>query len=64
VTLFGRDGGFLASGRSAIESSALGPGVESTFAVTVAGADDVGRYRVSFRTDDRVVPHVDRRSGT
>ena len=27
----------------------------------VPGAADVGRYRVSFRTDDRIVPHVDRR---
>ena len=37
-------------------------GGESPFVVTVPGAADVGRYRVSFRTDDRVVPHIDRRS--
>jgi hypothetical protein len=24
-------------------------------------ADSVDRYRVSFQTDDRIVPHVDRR---
>jgi hypothetical protein len=61
VFLFNRDGGFLASGRAAVESAPLGPGGESTFVVTVPGANDVERYRVSFRTDDRIVPHVDRR---
>ena len=61
VFLFSRDGGFLTSGRAAIDASALAPGAESPFVVTVAGAADVGRYRVSFRTDDGVVPHVDRR---
>jgi hypothetical protein len=61
VFLFTPDGGFLTSGRAAIESPALRPGGESTFIVSVPGAGDVGRYRVSFRTDDRIVPHVDRR---
>jgi flagellar basal body-associated protein FliL len=61
VFLFNRDGGFLTSGRVMIEASALGPGGESMFVVTVPGAADVGRYRVSFRTGDRIVPHVDRR---
>jgi len=61
VFLFSADGGFSGSGRAAIGSAALGPGGESTFVVTVPGARDVARYRVSFRTDDRVVPHVDRR---
>jgi hypothetical protein len=51
----------VASGRAAIDGSALGPGAESTFVVTLPGAGDVGRYRVSFRTGDRVVSHVDRR---
>jgi hypothetical protein len=61
VFLYSRDGVFLTSGRAAIESTALGPGGESAFVVVVPGANDVGRYRVSFRTEDRVVPHVDRR---
>lgn len=61
VFLYNRDGGFLTSGRAAIDSTALLPGGESAFVVVVPGASDVGRYRVSFRTDDRVVPHVDRR---
>jgi hypothetical protein len=61
VFVFDRDGGFLASGRMPVQSSTLPPGGETAFAVTVPGASEVGRYRVSFRTDDRIVPHVDRR---
>jgi hypothetical protein len=64
VLLFSRDGAFLASGRAAVAAPDLGPGRESTFIVTVPDAGAVGRYRVSFRTDDRVVPHVDRRKST
>ena len=55
VLLFNRDGGFLASGRAAIDAPALGPAARSTFVVTVPGAATSARYRVSFRTDDRVV---------
>jgi len=61
VFLFNREGGFLTSGRVMIDPSTLRPGGESIFVVTVPGAGDVGRYRVSFRSDDRIVPHVDRR---
>jgi hypothetical protein len=61
VVLFNRDGGFLASGLAAIELPALAPGSRSGFVVTVSHASEVGRYRVSFRSDDRIVPHVDRR---
>jgi len=64
VFLFNRDGGFLASGRATIESPTLHSGSESAFAVTIPGASEVGRYRVSFRTDDRILPHVDRRTVT
>jgi hypothetical protein len=61
IFLYNRDGGFLSSGRAPIHSSALVAGGESDFTVTVPGAGDVGRYRVSFRTEDFVVPHVDYR---
>lgn len=61
VFLFDRDGGFLTSGRAAVESATLAPGGESTFLVTVPHAGAVSRYRVSFRTDAGIVPHVDRR---
>ena len=65
VLLFDHEGGFVGSGRAAVEVSTLAPGMETPFAVAIAGVSDVGRYRVSFRTpvpDDRVVPHVDRRA--
>jgi hypothetical protein len=62
VLLFKDDGGFLGSGRATVEAPALGPGGETTFAVTLPGANAVGRNRVSFRSEDRIVPHVDRRS--
>jgi hypothetical protein len=61
VFLFNRDGGFLASGRAAVEAPSLAPGGESTFVVTAPAAAGVDRYRVSFRTDAGIVPHVDRR---
>jgi len=64
VLLFKQDGGFLTSGRAALGGSALGPGGETAFAVVVPGAGGVGHYRVSFRTDDHIVPHIDRRSRT
>jgi hypothetical protein len=61
VFVFTRDGAFLASGRAALAGPGLAPGAETAFVVTVPHANEVGRYRVSFRSDDRVVPHVDRR---
>jgi hypothetical protein len=61
VFVFTRDGAFLASGRSDLAAPLLAPGSETAFAVTVPNANEVGRYRVSFRTEAGVVPHVDRR---
>jgi hypothetical protein len=61
VFVFDRDGGFVTSARAAVEAAALRPGDESPFVVTMAGAGDISRYRVSFRTDERVVPHIDKR---
>jgi hypothetical protein len=61
VLLFTPDGGFLASGRAVVEPPALSPGGESTFAVTMPRAGEVGRYRVSFRADDKLIAHLDRR---
>ncbi len=58
--LFDRQGAFITSRRAPLES---GGTADATFRITVPDADDVGRYRVSFRTDDGVVPHTDRRSG-
>lgn len=62
VLVFNQQGGFVTSARAAVDSGRLEAGAEVPFVVTVPGASDVGRYRVSFRTEDRVVPHIDRRS--
>ena len=61
VLLLTPEGDLLTSGHAAIEAPALEPGAESTFTVTLPVAGDVGRYRVSFRTGDHLVSHVDRR---
>ena len=62
VLLFNREGTFIASGRAEIQPAAADPAAERTFVVTVPSAGDVGRYRVSFRSEDHIVPHVDRRA--
>jgi len=62
VFAFDRTGGFLASGRAPLEFNRLASGDESPFQVTIPHLADVGRYRVSFRTDSGTVPHVDRRA--
>jgi hypothetical protein len=61
VTVYDRDGGRVASGRAALGEQRLLPGGESTFLVDVGTVTTVARYRVSFVSDDRVLPHVDRR---
>lgn len=62
VLLFDPEGRFITSGRAAVDAAALGPGGETGFSVTVPRAAEVGRFRLSFRTDDGVIPHVDRRT--
>jgi hypothetical protein len=62
ILAFNRAGAFLNSGRAPLDFTTLQPGDESPFVVTVPSASDVGRYRVSFRTDSGVVRHVDLRS--
>jgi hypothetical protein len=62
VFAFDRNGGFVTSGRSRLDDSTVGPGEESPFQVVIPKVKDVGRYRVSFRTEAGVVKHVDRRS--
>ena len=64
VVVLAPDGAVLEGGRSDVEARALTPGGEAAFEVTVPRAGDIGRYRVSFRTDARVVSHVDRRHAT
>jgi hypothetical protein len=61
VFVFNAEGGFVTSARAAVDAGALRSAGESPFVVTVPDAASVNRYRVSFRSGDRIVPHVDRR---
>ncbi len=62
VFLFDRAGTFVTSSRATVDFLKLGAGDESPFVVSLDAPDTVSRYRVSFRTDEGLVPHVDRRS--
>jgi hypothetical protein len=61
VLVFSKDGAYIASERAPVAIAPLAPGAETLFVVTLPDADSVDRYRVSFRTGDHIVPHVDRR---
>ena len=61
VFAFDRTGAFVASGRAALDFSALAPGDESPFVVNVPNVPDVARYRITFRSGTGVVRHIDRR---
>jgi hypothetical protein len=61
VFAFNRAGEYVASGRAQLDFTTLEAGDESPFVVKIPGISDVGRYRVSFRTEAGVVRHVDRR---
>jgi hypothetical protein len=61
VFLFDRDGGLITSGRAPVDFLKLTPGDESPFVIDLDAPPTVARYRVSFRSDNGVVPHVDRR---
>ncbi len=59
---FDDGGSYLASGHALLDVTALAPGEESPFTVTVPATDNVARYRVGFRDEaGRVIAHVDRR---
>ena len=61
VFVFDRTGSFVTSARGPLDFRTLAPGEESPFTISLDKIGSVGRYRVSFRADDKVVPHVDRR---
>jgi hypothetical protein len=61
VFLFDRDGALVTSVRAPLDFRTLAPGDESPFTIALNRTGTIGRYRVSFRTDDKVMPHVDRR---
>jgi hypothetical protein len=62
VFAFDRAGAFVANGSAGLDFTTLDPGDESPFVVTITGAGDIGRYRVSFRTEAGTLRHVDRRA--
>ena len=61
VFLFDRMGTFVASSKAQVDFLRLGAGDETPFVVSLNAPATVARYRVSFRTDEGVVPHIDRR---
>ena len=61
VFLFDRTGTFVTSSKANVDFLKLGAGDETPFVVSIDAPPTVARYRVSFRTDDGVVPHIDRR---
>jgi hypothetical protein len=61
VYLFDQQGTFVTSAKAPIDFLKLTAGDESPFVVKVAAPQTVARYRVSFRTDDGTLAHVDRR---
>ena len=61
VFLFDQQGTFVSSARAPIDFVKLTSGDESPFVVKVQAPQSVARYRVSFRTDEGTLPHVDRR---
>ena len=62
VFAFDKAGGFITSGRAALDLNVLAPGENASFRVMIPRLADVGRYRVSFRTDAGLVRHMDRRA--
>ena len=64
VFLFDRMGTFVTSSRANVDFLKLGAGDESPFVVSLDAPASVTRYRVSFRTDDGIVPHIDRRGAS
>jgi hypothetical protein len=61
VFLFDQQGALVTSARADVDFTTLAPGDESPFVITLAAPPTVARYRVSFRNDAGVVPHIDRR---
>jgi len=62
VSVFNHAGDIAASGQGLVAGTRPeAAGVESTFVVTVPGVRDVARYRVAFKSNERIIAHLDRR---
>jgi hypothetical protein len=59
VTALDRDGQIVASATTPLAT--LPPGKTRPFRVRIDNAGSVGRYRVSFKSEAGIVPHMDRR---
>jgi hypothetical protein len=64
VFLFDQQGAFVASAKAPVDFVRLGSGDESPFVISLDAPATIARYRVSFRTDQGIVPHVDRRGAS
>ena len=64
VFLFDQQGAFVTSAKAPVDFMRLGSGDESPFVITLNAPATIARYRVSFRTDQGIVPHVDRRNAS
>jgi hypothetical protein len=62
VYLFDRTGAYLGSNLTVLEARRLAPGAASRFELVVPNGPAIGRYRVSFRSGARTLPHTDRRA--
>jgi hypothetical protein len=62
VSVVDRQGTIVASGQGFVaDARRSAAGVESNFTVTIPGVRDVARYRVAFKSNERIIAHVDRR---
>lgn len=64
VFLFDGQGTFVTSAKAPVDFVKLSSGDESPFVVTLDAPSTVARYRVSFRTEEGIMPHIDRRGET
>lgn len=62
VRVFDSAGLMTVSRTATIDLTTLAPGQESPFAVSLGEATTAARYRVSFKADGTMLPHVDRRT--
>ncbi len=62
VFLFDGEGAFLTSARASVDFLRLGPGDDTPFVIATPAPPSAARYRVSFRTDAGILPHVDLRA--
>jgi hypothetical protein len=60
ASFFDRQGAFVTSGRAPLHETASHDR-DATFSLTLPDAAAIVRYRMSFRTADGIVPHIDLR---